>query len=306
MKAWSATLLVVTLGALFPLLAVAQAPVRVLACEPEWAALAEEIGGDDVIVHSATHGRQDAHHIRARPSLIAKVRLADILFCSGAELEVGWLPILMQRGARRIIQPGQLGHIMAVDHVEVMERPEVIDRSLGDIHPGGNPHVHLDPRNITILADVLADRLARIDPSRSDAYRERLASFRSRWAEAMAGWQKRAEQLRGMKVIVHHKAWPYLLHWSGLERVAALERVSGIPPTASHLAQVFELARNSGTKVILRAPFEPVDASDWLFGKTAIPVVELPFTVGGHPEVHDLFSLFDVTLTLLEEVQDRP
>ena len=307
MKAWYTTLLVlVALGALFPLSAVAQEPVRVLACEPEWAALAAEIGGDDVIVHSATHGRQDAHYIRARPSLIAKVRLADVLFCSGADLEVGWLPVLMQRGARRIVQPGQPGHIMAADHVEVLERPEVIDRSLGDVHPSGNPHVHLDPRNVAILADVLASRLARVDPSRSDAYRERLASFQSRWAEAMAGWQKRIEQLRGMKVIVYHKAWPYLLHWSGLDRVASLERISGIPPTASHLAEVFELARNSGTKAIIRAPFEPEDASDWLFGKTAIPVVELPFTVGGHPEAQDLFSLFDVTLTLLEEARDRP
>ena len=306
MKAWHAALLVMTLGAILPLSAVAQEPIRVLACEPEWAALAEEIGGNDVIVHSATHGRQDAHHIRARPSLIAKVRLADVLFCSGAELEVGWLPVLMQRGARRIVQPGQPGHIMAADHVEMLDRPEVIDRSLGDIHPDGNPHVHLDPRNIVILADVLASRLERIDPSRSGAYRERLASFQSRWADAMTGWQKRTERLRGMEVIVHHKAWSYLLHWSGLERVASLERVSGIPPTASHLAQVFELARNSGTKAIIRAPFEPVDASDWLFGKTAIPVVELPFTVGAHPEVRDLFSLFDVTLTLLEEIKDRP
>ena len=304
MKTWHAALLVMTLGAILPLSAVAQEPIRVLACEPEWAALAEEIGGNDVIVHSATHGRQDAHHIRARPSLIAKVRLADVLFCSGAELEVGWLPVLMQRGARRIVQPGQPGHIMAADHVEMLDRPEVIDRSLGDIHPDGNPHVHLDPRNIVILADVLASRLERIDPSRSGAYRERLASFQSRWADAMTGWQKRTERLRGMEVIVHHKAWTYLLHWSGLERVASLERVSGIPPTASHLAQVFELARNSGTKAIIRTPFEPVDASDWLFGKTAIPVVELPFTVGGHPEVRDLFSLFDVTLTLLEEIKD--
>ena len=301
-----AALLAITLGAILPLSAAAQTPVRVLACEPEWAALAEEIGGNDVVVHSATHGRQDAHHIRARPSLIAKVRRADILFCSGAELEVGWLPVLMQRGARRIVQPGQPGHIMAADHVEMLERPEVVDRSLGDIHPSGNPHVHLDPRNIAILAEILANRLVHIDPSRSDAYLERLASFQARWTSAMAGWHERAEHMRGMKVIVHHKAWPYLLHWSGLERVASLERVSGIPPTASHLAQVFEQARNSGTKAIIRAPFEPVDASNWLFKKTAIPVVELPFTVGGHPEAKDLFSLFDVTLTLLEEVRDRP
>lgn len=305
MKALHIALLVMVLGASLPLPAAAQSPVRVLACEPEWAALAREIGGSDVIVHSATHGRQDAHYIRARPSLLAKVRRADILFCSGAELEVGWLPVLLQRGARNVVQPGQPGHIMAADHVEVLERPEVIDRSLGDIHPGGNPHVHLDPRNIVILAEVLANRLVHMDPSNANAYHDRLASFQARWSDAMAGWRERAERLHGMEVIVYHKAWPYLLNWSGLERVAALERVSGIPPAAQHLAQVVESARNSGAKVIIRAPFEPVDASNWLSEKTAIPVVELPFTVGGHPEVQDLFSLFDVTLTLLEEVHDR-
>jgi len=306
MKGFRAALLCVALCSTLISLAAAQDPVRILACEPEWAALAEEIGGDDVIVHSATHGRQDAHYIRARPSLIAKVRRADIVFCSGAELEVGWLPVLMHRGARQIVQPGQPGHIMAADHVEVLERPEVIDRSLGDIHPSGNPHVHLDPRNIATLAEVLALRLVRIDSSRSDVYRERLASFQTRWADAMAGWQERAEKLRGMKVIVHHKSWAYLLHWAGLERLAPLERVSGIPPTASHLAQVLELAQGSDAKAILLAPFEPTDAADWLSRKTAIPVVELPFTVGGHAEVQDLFSLFDVTLTMLQEAGDRP
>ncbi len=285
--------------------AAADAEVRILACEPEWAALAEEIGGGDVVVHSATHGRQDAHHIRARPSLIAKVRRAKILFCSGADLEVGWLPVLLERGAGRIVQPGQPGHIMAADHVEVLERPAVVDRSLGDIHPGGNPHVHLDPRNIAILAGVLTERLERIDPERAAAYRQRLASFQARWADAAAGWRERAEKLGGMKVFVHHKAWPYLLHWTGLEQVAALERVSGVPPTASHLAEVLELARGSGAKAILRAPFDPEDASEWLSGKTGLPAVELPFTVGGRPEATDLFSLFDSTLALLEEARDR-
>ncbi len=286
--------------------ATADAQVRILACEPEWAALAEEIGGEDVMVHSATHGRQDAHHIRARPSLIAKVRRAKILFCSGADLEVGWLPVLMQRGAGRIVQPGQPGHIMAADHVEVLERPEVADRSLGDIHPGGNPHVHLDPGNIAVLAEVLAGRLERIDPERAGAYKQRLASFQARWAVAVTGWRKRAEALQGMKVVVHHKAWAYLLHWTGLDRIAVLERVSGVPPTASHLAGVLELVRNSGARAILRAPHEPEDASEWLSRKTGIPAVELPFTVGGRPEADDLFALFDSTLTLLEEARDRP
>ena len=281
------------------------AQLRVLACEPEWAALAAEIGGDDVVVHSATHGREDAHHIRARPGLIAKVRRADILFCSGAGLEVGWLPVLMQRGARRIVQPGRPGNIMAAEHVELLERPEIVDRSLGDIHPDGNPHVHLDPRNIAILAEVLTGRLARIDPSRADAYRQRLASFRARWADAVTGWRERAAALGGMEIVVHHKSWVYLLRWAGLRRVASLERVSGVPPTASHLARVLELARSSGAKAIVLAPFEPEDAADWLSGKTGIPVVELPFTVGGQPQAGDLFSLFDSTLALLEEANDR-
>ena len=284
----------------------AMAELRVFACEPEWAALAEAVGGDGVVVDSATHGRQDAHHIRARPSLIARVRRADILFCSGAELESGWLPVLMERGARHVIQPGQPGHIMAADHVAVLDRPETIDRSLGDIHPSGNPHVHLDPRNVEILASELAGRLERIDPDNAPVYRSRLASFRDDWAEHIEGWQQRLARLRGMKVVVHHEAWIYFLRWTGLTRVASLEALPGIPPSASHLQDVLERSRSAGAEAILRAPFEPRDASDWLSARTGIPVVELPFTVGGHPDANDLVALFDVTLTLLEEVRDRP
>ena len=291
-------------GAVLPSPAVAE--VRVLACEPEWAALAEAVGGDGVVVHSATHGRQDAHHVRARPSLIAKVRRADVLFCSGAELESGWLPVLMQRGARHVIQPGQPGHIMAADHVAVLDRPETIDRSHGDIHPSGNPHVHLDPRNVEILASELVRRLERIDPGNAHAYRSRLASFLADWAEAMQGWRSRVASLQGMKVVVYHEAWAYFLHWSGLTRVASLEALPGIPPSASHLQDVLERSHGAGADVILRAPYEPRDASDWLSSRTGIPVVELPYTVGGHPEAVDLVSLFDITLKLLEEVRDRP
>lgn len=283
----------------------AEAQVRILACEPEWASLAEEIGGGDAVVHVATHGRQDPHYIRARPSLIARARQADVLFCSGAGLEEGWLPILLERGARYIVQPGQPGHIMATDHVGILGRPEVVDRSMGHIHPEGNPHVHLDPRNIALLAETLADRLVLIDPERAGAYRRNLSSFQARWADAMAEWRRRAEALRGMKVVVYHTAWLYLLQWAGLERVAVLEQVAGVPPTASHLAEALRQTRSRGAAAILRAPYEPEDASEWLSERTGIPVLELPFTVGGAPEARDLFSLFDSTLTLLEEAHDR-
>ena len=291
------------LAALAP--AAAAADARVFACEPEWAALAGEIGGDDVAVFSATHGRQDPHYIRARPSLIAQVRRADIVFCSGAELEIGWLPILMERGARRGVQPGQPGHLMAADHVELLERPERIDRSLGDIHPSGNPHVHLDPGNIARLAVELAGRLARVDPANAGAYRSRLADFEARWAAATKRWRARAEGLRGMKVVVFHAAWVYLLGWTGLDRVATIERTPGVPPTASHLRRVVERVRTTGAAAILRGPHEPGDAADWLSERTGVPVVELPFTVDGQDRVRDLFALFDVTLALLEKARDR-
>lgn len=298
-----APVLVAALAALAP--SAASADARVFACEPEWAALAGEIGGDDVVVYSATHAHQDVHFIRARPSLIAQIRRADIVFCSGAELEVGWLPVLMERGARRGVQPGQPGHLMAADHVEVLERPERVDRSLGDIHPSGNPHVHLDPRNIARLAVELSRRLERVDPENTAAYRARLADFQGRWSAAMKRWRARADGLRGTKIVVYHAAWAYLFRWAGLERVATLERTPGVPPTASHLQRLIERARTSGTKAILSAPHEPTDAAEWLSERTDIPVVELPFTVGGQEEARDLFALFDVTLALLEKARDR-
>lgn len=282
----------------------AAAAVRVFACEPEWAALAEEIGGGDVVSFSATHAGQDAHYIRARPSLIAQMRRADVLLCSGAELEVGWLPVLMQRGARRIVQPGEPGHIMAAYHVAVLDQPEVVDRSLGDIHPSGNPHVHLDPRNIALVAAVLAERLAEIDPANAEAYSGRLASFQARWSEAMENWDRRLAELRGMKVVVYHQNWVYFLNWSGLERVTSIERTPGIPPSASHLHTVLKRARSVDVKAILKAPFEFDDAMEWLSERTGIPVVELPYTVGGRHGADDLFSVFEVTLALLEEARN--
>jgi len=278
----------------------ATAETRILACEPEWAALAREIGGSDVVVHSATHAQQDAHYIRARPGLIARIRRADILFCSGADLEAGWLPVLLKRGARLVVQHGQPGNIMASDYVRMLEVPENLDRSHGHVHPAGNPHVHLDPENIGILARILTERLVLIDPDNADGYRSRHADFTARWDKAAATWRSRAEKLQGMKVIVHHTSWPYLLQWTGLDRVIALEVLPGVSPTASHLAQVLDRVSSSDTEAILLTPFEPRDAAEWVSARSGVPVVDLPFTVGGREGVDDLFSLFDVTLELLE------
>ncbi len=284
----------------------AAAEVRVFACEPEWEALAREVGGDDIEARSATTGIQDPHYIRARPSLIAWIRRADLLICSGADLEVGWLPVLLERGAPLAVQPGQPGSVMASDHLEAVDRPETLDRALGDSHPGGNPHFHLDPRNLLALADVVAERLALIDPENAAAYSERRDSFAERWRPAMADWKARADRLSPMPVVVYHEAWAHFLRWAGMERAASLEPLPGVPPTASHLARVLERVEETGAEVILRAPYEPTDASDWLAERAGLPVVDLPSTVGGREGVNTLFDVFDVSLTLLEEVRSRP
>jgi zinc/manganese transport system substrate-binding protein len=274
--------------------------VYVFACEPEWAALAEELGGDKVSAFVATNARQDPHHIRARPSLIAKVRRADMIFCSGAGLEAGWLPILMQRGARATTQPGRPGYLMASEHVPVLGKPAVVDRSMGDVHPEGNPHVHLDPRNVLRVAAELTSRLVTIDPSNRRHYEDLARTFTAGWRESMTRWARRARALKGMKVIVHHTSFTYLIAWLELDTVATLEPKPGLPPTASHLEEVLRLTRTQPIKAILRTPYDPARAAEWLSGKANIPVRVLPYTVGGNPKAKTLKALFDLTLSSLE------
>jgi zinc/manganese transport system substrate-binding protein len=299
-----ALLLVILLGMVSP--SPAAAVVKVFACEPEWAALAREIGGDKIDAYAATHARQDPHHIRARPSLIARIRRVDLVFCSGAGLEVGWLPLLLQRGARASVQPGKPGYLMAASHVAVVEKPEVLDRSLGDVHPEGNPHVHLNPHNILSLAQEVSKRLIGLDAVNAEYYRQRTETFVTLWTATIRLWEERARKLAGMPVIVHHKSWSYLIRWLGLREVATLEMKPGIPPSASHLNGLLQLARGEGAKAILRTPYDQPKAAEWLSGKTDIPSIVLPYTVEKDATPGDLARLFDQTLSLLEKANARP
>lgn len=283
----------------------ASAEVRIFACEPEWAALASEVGGDAVSVYAGTHGRQDPHYVRMRPSLIEHLRLADVLFCSGAGLENGWLPVLLQLGASASLQHGQPGHLIASDHVRLLDPPSVVDSSPRHVHAEGNPHMQLLPENIGYLATELARRLVVIDPENTETYRQRLSAFQERWRGATATWQERSSRLAGMPVVAYHEAWAYLYEWTGIRQAAAIERLPGVPPTVSHLQEVLELARSAGARAILRAPYEPTKGMEWLSDRAGIPIVELPFTVGGMEGVDNLFDLFEVTLALLEEVHDQ-
>ena len=283
-------------------LARAADPVQVFACEPEWAALAEEIGGDAVAVFAATHARQDPHYIRARPSLIAAMRRADLLICTGGGLEVGWLPVLLQKAGNPSVAVGAPGHLLAASRVELRDVPEHVDRSQGDVHPEGNPHLHLNPHNIDRVAVTLAERLQGIAPDRARHYQARLEDFRRRWDAAIGDWEKRGIQLQGLPVIVHHQAWVYLIDWLGLREVAALEPRPGIPPTAAHLERLLQRVRGEGAAAILRTPYAAPEAADWLSARTGLPVLVLPYTVGGTDGVNDLFALFEQTLVQLESV----
>ena len=278
---------------LLPLTAAAE--FRIFACEPEWSARAEELGGDHVEATSATHALQDPHYVQARPSLISRVRNADLVICSGAQLEIGWLPMLLGKANNSRVLPGKDGFIEASSLVRRLDIPDSVDRSQGDMHPQGNPHIQMDPRNIALVARALGQRLALLDPDNAADYRARTTAFLERWSTAVSQWEERARPLAGSRVVCHHKSWVYLEDWLGLREVATLEPVPGIPPTAAHLSALLtELGTDgAGADMIIRSPFQSPKPSEWLQERTGIPAVMLPLTVGGSDRARDLFSLFD-------------
>lgn len=279
----------------------AQAELNVFACEPEWSALAEEIGGDLVKAASATHAMQDPHYVEARPSLISKVRRADLVVCSGAQLEIGWLPQLLSKANNPRVLPGKDGFLEASSVVPRLDIPDSIDRAQGDMHPQGNPHIQMNPHNIARVARAMGKRMALLDPENAQRYAGNTQDFLMRWSDAMAGWEELAQPLAGMRVVCHHTSWIYLEDWLKLEEVATLEPIPGIPPTASHLSALLtELGTDgTGADVIIRAPFQGAKASEWLQERTGIPAVMLPLTVGGSDGADDLFGLFDDVLERL-------
>jgi zinc/manganese transport system substrate-binding protein len=277
----------------------AHAALNVFACEPEWTALAREIGGADVTVYSATTALQDPHRIEARPSLIAQMRRANLVVCTGAELEIGWLPVLLREAGNPAVQPGRPGHFEATRYVTLMDKPARLDRAEGDVHAAGNPHIHTDPRNLLRVSEALSERLAGIDPVNAAAYRSRGKDFATRWQSAIARWETRAAPLRGMAVVTQHKSFPYLIAWLGLREVAVLEPKPGVEPSVGHLARVAEQLKATPARVVLRAAYQNPRPADWLAQRAGIPVLALPYTVGGSERATDLFGLFDDTLDQL-------
>ncbi len=280
----------------------AVADLKAFACEPEWASLLQEIGGTGISVTTALTMEQDPHYLQARPSLIVGIRGADLLVCSGAQLEIGWLPLLLQRSGNQKIQSGQPGHVMAAMLVRRLDIPRSLDRAQGDVHPEGNPHVHLDPANILRIAKELQERMIILDPENADLFETNGSDFTRRWMAAMGIWRKKIEPLRSMPVIVHHSSFTYLTNWLGLRVLADIEPKPGIPPSGSHLAALLTRFEANPPAAIIKPPYVDGRPSAWLSERLHAPAVELPYTVGGQGAA-SLFEVMDITIDTLLGLQ---
>lgn len=277
----------------------AQAALNVFSTVPEWAALAQEIGGEKVRTVSATTALQDPHHVDARPSLIARARNADLVLATGAELEIGWLPVVLRESGNPRIQAGQPGYFEAAAFVRMLEVPGKLDRAEGDVHADGNPHIQTDPRHFLAIGEALAARLALLDPANAAAYRSGYAAFAERWRARIRQWEAQAAALKGVAVVSQHKAWAYLYAWLGMREVATLEPKPGVEPSVAHLARVRGQVATSKPRMVIRAAYNSARPAEWLSAEARLPVVVLPFTVGGTPEAKDLATLFDDTVARL-------
>ena len=278
----------------------ALASLDIFACTPEWGSLAREIGGERVSVFVATSPLQDPHHVQARPSLISHARRADLVVCTGAELEIGWMPVVQTQSGNPRIQVGQPGYFEAAPVAQLIEVPQRVDRALGDVHPEGNPHLHLDPGNISLVAKALAQRMSLLDAKDASYYFERELDFQKRWHAATLRWEREAEPLKGMPIIVHHTDQSYFIRWLGLVQVGTLEPRPGLPPSAAHLAELLADMKSHPVKAVVRSAYNDPRAADWLSKEAHVPEVVVPFTVGGTEGANDLFGLYEDTIARLK------
>lgn len=257
----------------------AEASISVFACEPEWAALTVELLGDSRGVYSATSALQDPHHVQARPSLIAKARAADLLICTGAGLEEGWLPLLLRKSANKRIQVGEPGYFMATEHVPLLDKHSNVDRSMGDVHGMGNPHIQLDPDNMVRVARALAQTLMGLMPERAEAIDGRAKDFVRQIQEAQQRWLPLRQALQDKNMIVHHDSWVYLTQWLQMHKVATLEPKPGVAPSTAHLASLLDVVTHNKADIIIHSAYQDNRAAQWLANRASLPVVSLNSSV---------------------------
>lgn len=277
----------------------AQAALNVFACEPEWASLVRVLA-PDADIHTATTAMQDPHYIEARPSLIAAMRRADLAVCTGASLEAGWLPALISRASNQSIQPGEPGLFLAAEQVQLHQPHDHVDRSMGDVHPEGDPHIHLDPERVPKVLDALADRMTKLVPGQANTIRLRQRQWHVRWNLKTAQWRDSARRLQGMHLAVQHSTFGYLLRWLGVEAAIDLEPKPGLPPSAAHLNEILSDPALPQTSLILVATYQNERPAQWLSEQTGVPIEVLPGTVTSEAATENLSALILHIIARLE------
>lgn len=291
---------VLAVAALAP--ARAEAKLKVAASIETLADLTRQVGGDRVDVTSLSRGNMDPHFVQAKPSLVLGLNRADALVYVGLDLEIGWLPPLVQQSRNGRIQQGQPGNIDASTAIAVADVPRMPAdkmRAMGDIHPLGNPHYWIPPKNARAIAQLLARRLTALDPSGGATYQANLATFESKLAAKEKEWATRAKPLEGIKVVTHHKSWTYVSGWLGLVEVGYLEPKPGTPPSADHTSRLIATMRAEGARLIIHEDFYPSTLAKFVADKSGAREVSCPSDVGATPNIRNYFELVDAVLTAL-------
>ena len=281
-------------------LAFAQGPLKVITTTEDLASIAREIGGDRITVESLARGYQDPHFVEAKPSFILKLQKADLLVAVGRDLEIGWLPPLIQQSRNARIQPGAPGYLDASTRARILDIPTgQITRAMGDVHPLGNPHYWLDPENGKIIAQEIAEKLSQLRPNDRAVFTMRQADFTARLDAAEKRWLAMMAPYKGMKVVTYHNSFPNFAERFGLSVVGFIEPRPGIPPTPQHTLDLINEMKRQNIKLVLVEPYFDLKTPNSIGRATGAEVLVMPPSVGGEKEVPDYFKLFDYDLDLL-------
>jgi ABC-type Zn uptake system ZnuABC Zn-binding protein ZnuA len=294
---WFAT--VVAILALSPK-TYARAGISVMTSTEDLASLVREIGSDKVSVEALAKGYQDPHFVEAKPSFVLKLHKADLLVVVGRDLEVGWLPPLITQSRNAKIQPGGSGYLDASLSARILDIPSgQITRAMGDVHPQGNPHYWLDPRNGRLMAKAIQDKLAGLSAGDAAYFAQRYADFDRRLSEAEKRWQGTMAPYKGLKIVTYHRSWPNFAEVFGLDVVGYVEPKPGIPPSPAHILDLTQAMKQQGIKIILVEPYFDLQTPNKLARDTGAKVVVMPPSVGGVKEVQNYLQLFDYNINLL-------
>ena len=280
--------------------AAAARKLKVVTTLSDFASLAETIGGDRLEAASLAKGYQDPHFVEPKPSFVLKLHEADLLIVAGLELEIGYLPPLLDQARNEAVRPNGKGYLDASVGCEILEKPaEKVTRAMGDVHPSGNPHYWLDPRNGRVVARAIAAKLSALDPAGVETYKKNLAAFEARLTEGEARWARALAPFAGTKIVTYHQSWPNFAKAFRLDVVGYLEPKPGIPPTPQHKLEIVNLMREQKVPVVLMEVYFDEKDPNFIASKTGAKVVILPPSVGGVPAAKDYVSLFDTNVDLL-------